>query len=64
MEFSAVHVVIILKSVSKLLINANSINDICYRGLFLLFGTECCVSDDVIRVPGVNRGKHISVCVV
>ena len=59
MDLSAVPVVIILKTVPKLVIIANSIKDICYQGLFLLSGTLFYVSDEVVQVPGVNCGKRI-----
>jgi len=61
-DLSAVPVVIILKTVPKLVIIANSINDICHQGLCLLSGTVFCVSDGVVRVPGVNCGKRLIVC--
>jgi hypothetical protein len=60
---SAIPVVIILKTVPKLVIIDNGINDICYQGLCLLCGIVFCVSDGVVRVPGVNCRKRISVCV-
>ena len=62
-DLSAVPVVIILKTVPKLVIIANSIKGTCHQGLCLLYGTMFCVSDGLVRVPGVNCGKRISVCV-